>query len=50
MEAAGIITHLWVDSTMRDGLGIMAGTRTTVVGAPARGQLLSYPVPAPTLP
>lgn len=51
MEAAGIMTHLWIDTLMRDGLGIMGGTRTTVVPARvARGQLLSYPVPSPTLP
>lgn len=51
MEAAGIMTHLWIDTLMRDGLGIMGGTRTTVVPARvANGQLLSYPVPSPTLP
>ncbi|MPZ72521.1 MAG: hypothetical protein GEU74_04715 [Nitriliruptorales bacterium] len=51
MEAAGIMTHLWIDPLMRDGLGIMGGTRTTAVRAPlANGQLLPYPVPAPILP
>jgi len=51
MEAAGIMTHLWVDPLMRNGLGVMAGTRTTVIrSALANGQLVSYPVPAPILP
>jgi hypothetical protein len=50
-QAAGIITHIWVDSRMRQGLGIMGGTRATQVGATlANGQILPYPVPAPTLP
>ena len=51
MEAAGIITHIYVDPLLRKGTGIMAGTRPSVFArSPARGQLLSYPVPAPTLP
>jgi hypothetical protein len=50
MEAAGINTHLYVDPLMRQGLGIMGGTRTTYVGTPANGQLVPYPVPAPGLP
>jgi hypothetical protein len=51
MEAAGIMTHLWIDPLMRSGLGIMGGTRTTVVkGALADGQYIPYPVPAPGLP
>ena len=51
MEAAGIMTHLYVDPLMRKGLGIMGGTRSTALrGAPASGQLVSYPVPAPLLP
>lgn len=50
MEAAGINTHLYVDPLMRQGLGIMGGTRTTAVGTPANGQYVSYPVPAPLLP
>ena len=50
MEAAGINTHLYIDPLMRKGLGIMGGTRTTAVGTPANGQLVSYPVPAPILP
>jgi hypothetical protein len=50
MEAAGINTHLYVDPLMREGLGIMGGTRVTLVGTPANGQLVPYPVPAPGLP
>jgi hypothetical protein len=50
MEAAGIITHIYVDPLMRSGLGIMGGTRTTAVGTPANGQYVPYPVPAPGLP
>jgi hypothetical protein len=50
MEAAGINTHLYVDPLMRQGLGIMGGTRTSAIGTPANGQLLPYPVPAPGLP
>jgi hypothetical protein len=50
-EAAGIITHLWIDSRMRQGIGIMGGTRATQVAAPlANGQLLPYPAPVPVLP
>lgn len=51
MEAAGIITHLYVDPLLRRGAGLMAGTRATLLGgAPARGQLVSYPVPVSGLP
>jgi hypothetical protein len=50
MEAAGINTHIYVDPLMRDGLGIMAGTRATKVGTPTNGQLVGYPVPLPLLP
>jgi hypothetical protein len=51
MEAAGIITHLYVDPLMRQGIGIMGGTRSTAVpGAIARGQIVPYPAPAPGLP
>jgi hypothetical protein len=32
-QAAGIITHIWVDPSMRDGVGIMGGTRATQVAA-----------------
>ena len=45
-EAAGINTHIYVDALMRDGLGIMAGTRAIKVSATlANGQILAYPVP-----
>jgi hypothetical protein len=50
MEAAGIITHIYVDPLMRQGLGIMGGTRTTAVGTPANGQIVPYPVPVQGLP
>src|SRR3989440_5806742 len=47
-QAAGIITHLWIDQLMRQGLGIMAGTRATQVAAPlANGQIIPYPAPTP---
>jgi hypothetical protein len=50
-QAAGIITHIWVDPLMRQGLGIMGGTRATQVqGALANGQILPYPAPVPLLP
>jgi len=50
-EAAGIITHLWIDPLMRQGLGIMGGTRATQVQATlANGQILPYPAPVPALP
>lgn len=49
-EAAGIITHLYVDATLRTGIGLMAGTRATSVGTPTLGQIVPYPVPAPGLP
>lgn len=50
-QAAGIITHLVVDPTLRTGIGIGLGTRVTQVpGTLANGQLLPYPVPAPLLP
>lgn len=50
MESAGINTHIYVDPLMREGLGIMAGTRTTRVGTPANGQIVPYPVPLPAGP
>ena len=50
MEAAGINTHLYLDGSGKTGLGLMAGTRTTVVGTPTDGQLVGYPAPAPLLP
>jgi hypothetical protein len=50
-EAAGIITHIWIDPLMRQGLGIMGGTRATQVqGALANDQILPYPAPVPILP
>ncbi|MEA2451493.1 MAG: hypothetical protein QOG04_203 [Actinomycetota bacterium] len=50
MQAAGIMTHLWVDPLMRDGFGIMGGTRVTMVGTPAVGQIVPYPFPVAGLP
>jgi hypothetical protein len=47
MEAAGILTHLWIDPLMRDGIGIMGGTRASAVGTPADGQIVPYPAPFP---
>jgi hypothetical protein len=50
-EAAGIMTHIYVDPLMRQGLGIMGGTRATqVAGTLANGQILPYPAPVPILP
>jgi hypothetical protein len=51
MEAAGIMTHLFIDPLMRQGLGIMGGTRATAVaGTLANGQIVPYPAPVPGLP
>lgn len=51
MEAAGIITHIWIDPLMRKGIGIMGGTRATQVKATlANGQIVSYPIPVQGLP
>lgn len=50
MEAAGILTHIWVDPLMRDGIGIMGGTRASAVGTPANGQIVPWPAPVPGLP
>lgn len=45
-EAAGINTHIYVDALMRNGVGVLAGTRATEVAATlADGQLLPYPAP-----
>ena len=45
-ECAGINTHIYVDGSLRSGLGTFAGTRCTLVAATlANGQLLPYPVP-----
>jgi len=50
-QAAGINTHIFVDPSLRTGVGIMAGTRATLVQATlANGQLVPYPVPAPGAP
>jgi hypothetical protein len=47
-EAAGINTHIYVDGSMKTGLGLMAGTRATLVnGTLANGQILPYPAPTP---
>jgi hypothetical protein len=50
MEAAGIITHIYVDPLMRQGFGIMGGTRATRVGTPTNGQIVPYPAPVQGLP
>lgn len=50
MQAAGIITHIWVDPLMRDGIGIMGGTRATKLGTPTNGQIVPYPIPISGLP
>ena len=51
MEAAGINTHIYVDGSLKTGLGNIAGTRATQVGATiANGQVVSYPVPFPAGP
>ena len=45
-EAAGISTHLYVDTLMRKGLGILAGTRITeVTGTLANAPGSPAPVP-----
>jgi hypothetical protein len=45
-ECAGINTHLYVDGSLRTGLGVFAGTRCTLVAATlANGQLVPYPAP-----
>ena len=47
-EAAGINTHIYVDASLRTGLGTFAGTRSTLVNATlANGQLVPYPAPTP---
>jgi hypothetical protein len=50
MEAAGIMTHIYIDPLMRQGIGIMGGTRTTKVGTPTNGQIVPYPIPIQGLP
>jgi hypothetical protein len=50
-EAAGINTHIYVDGSLKTGLGNVAGTRATLVSARlANGQILPYPAPLPILP
>jgi hypothetical protein len=50
-EAAGINTHIYVDPTLKTGVGYLAGTRATQVRATlANGQLLPYPAPVPGAP
>jgi hypothetical protein len=50
-EAAGINTHIYVDSSLRTGVGYLAGTRATLVsGSLANGQIVPYPAPVPILP
>jgi hypothetical protein len=45
-ECAGINTHIYVDGSLRTGLGTFAGTRCTLVAATlANGQLVPYPAP-----
>lgn len=47
-EAAGINTHIYVDASLRTGVGTMAGTRATKVPARlANGQIVPYPAPTP---
>src|SRR4051794_1102782 len=47
-EAAGINTHIYVDPSLKTGVGFLAGTRATQVGATlANGQLIPYPIPTP---
>ena len=50
MQAAGIITHIWVDPLMRDGVGIMGGTRASKLGTATDGQIVPYPLPLSGLP
>ena len=48
VKAAGINTHLYVGTSYyaQYGLGVMAGTRATLVQAAlANGQLVPYPAP-----
>jgi hypothetical protein len=47
-QAAGINTHIYVDGSLETGLGLMAGTRATLVpGTLANGQIVPYPAPTP---
>jgi hypothetical protein len=50
-EAAGINTHIYVDPSLKTGVGYLAGTRATQVRATlADGQLIPYPAPVPGAP
>jgi hypothetical protein len=50
-EAAGINTHIYVDPSLKTGVGYLAGTRATQVRATlADGQLVPYPAPVPGAP
>lgn len=50
-EAAAINTHIFVDPSLRTGIGYLASTRVTQVTASlADGQLVPYPVPLPGAP
>lgn len=50
-EAASINTHIFVDLSLKTGIGFMASTRVTSVSATlANGQLVPYPVPLPGAP
>lgn len=50
-EAAGINTHIFVDPTLKTGIGYLASTRVTQVTATmANGQLVPYPAPVPGAP
>jgi hypothetical protein len=47
-QAAGINTHIYVDGSLKTGVGLMAGTRATLVsGTLANGQIVPYPAPTP---
>lgn len=47
MEAAGILSHIWIDPLMRSGIGIMSGARAMQVsGTLANGQLVGLPGPS----
>jgi hypothetical protein len=47
-QAAGINTHIYVDGSFKTGVGMLAGTRATLVSASlANGQVVPYPAPTP---
>ncbi len=50
-QAAGINTHIFVDPSLKTGIGYLASTRATLVTATlANGQLVPYPAPVPGAP